>query len=321
MQKTIQNWLGQWLRQRFGSFGVLLLAVLVATYGGASEASAQPVGGGGGAVAQKGAGPILKAGGGAGRARSGSAGNRSSRRLSMRSTRSPEPARQGGHSVSQHISRRVQQATAPREAQKESRNASPVGAKRLSVYSSGSSASQRRQSLQSLSRRSSQASTSERPRSMSLRTAARRASIDSNRSISSTGSRTTAHDAQRIDSAEKRQAPKQRTTSVSEKPGYPPRSGFAGEPKPAELKPGTRFDRYGSERGRFVSPVNTPFPARGLPDAAKQKPYHQYEVVKPISVRTGSVAPWGNSPGMGTQHLLDRPVSELVKGGYLREVR
>ncbi len=278
-------------------------------------------GGGTTAVAQKSAGPIVKPTSASTRGRSGSATSRSARRLSMRSTRSPEPVRQRGHSVSQHVSRRVQQATAPRESQKESRYGSPAGTQRLSVYASGRSTSQRRQSLQTLSRRSSQASTGDRPRSMSLRTAARRASLDSQRSNSSTGSRTTAHDAQRIDRAEQRQTPKPRTTSVSEKPGYPPRSGFAGEPKPAELKPGTRFDRFGSERGRFVSPVNTPFSARGLPDTAKQKPYHQYEVVKPITVRTGSVAPWGNSPGMGTQHLLDRPVSELIKGGYLREVR
>ena len=268
-------------------------------------------------------GPIVKSNAGGGRARTGSTTSRSSRRLSLRQTRSPEPARQRGASLSRHVSRRVSQAAAPRDVQKENRANSPAGARRLSAYSSGSSRSARRASMQSLSSRASQgsqASQSSRPRSPSLRTAVRRASLDSTRSVRSTGSQTKPRPSERTESAERRHSPK-RSTSVSEKPGYPPRSGFAGEPKSADLKPGTRFDRYGSERGRFVSPVNTPFSARGLPDTAKAKPYHKYEVVKPITVRTGTVAPWGNSPGKGTQHLLDRSIADLVKSGHLREVK
>ena len=63
----------------------------------------------------------------------------------------------------------------------------------------------------------------------------------------------------------------------------------AGNPitKPANLKAGQVIDRFGSNGGRFTSPVDNgeilPFNTRGLPYPEGYQAYHQYEVVKDIT--------------------------------------
>ena len=63
----------------------------------------------------------------------------------------------------------------------------------------------------------------------------------------------------------------------------------AGNPitKPANLKAGQVIDRFGSNGGRFTSPVDNgeilPFNTRGLPYPEGYQVYHQYEVVKDIT--------------------------------------
>ena len=76
---------------------------------------------------------------------------------------------------------------------------------------------------------------------------------------------------------------------------WPPKGtdGFvvdsAGNPitKPANLKAGQVIDRFGSNGGRFTSPVDNgeilPFNTRGLPYPEGYQAYHQYEVVKDIT--------------------------------------
>ena len=76
---------------------------------------------------------------------------------------------------------------------------------------------------------------------------------------------------------------------------WPPKGtdGFvvdsAGNPitKPANLKAGQVIDRFGSNGGRFASPVDNgeilPFNTRGLPYPEGHQVYHQYEVVKDIT--------------------------------------
>ena len=77
---------------------------------------------------------------------------------------------------------------------------------------------------------------------------------------------------------------------------WPPRGtdGFvvdsAGNPitQPANLKAGQVIDRFGSNGGRFASPVDNgeilPFNTRGLPYPEGYQVYHQYEVVKDINL-------------------------------------
>ena len=63
----------------------------------------------------------------------------------------------------------------------------------------------------------------------------------------------------------------------------------AGNPitQPADLKAGQVLDRFGSNGGRFASPVDNgeklPFNRRGLPYPEDYQVYHQYEVVKDIT--------------------------------------
>ncbi|WP_369344762.1 TNT domain-containing protein [Demequina maris] len=83
------------------------------------------------------------------------------------------------------------------------------------------------------------------------------------------------------------------------------------------LQPGTRLDRYGSNRGSFVSPAGTPFENRGLLSSRASDPYSLFTVQKPITVRGGIAAPWMDSPGGGVQYLLPRSVQELLEGGFL----
>ncbi|OLR90975.1 TNT domain-containing protein [Actinokineospora bangkokensis] len=89
---------------------------------------------------------------------------------------------------------------------------------------------------------------------------------------------------------------------------------------PTTLPTGTTIDRFGSPRGDFVSPADTPYPQRGLPPDNLQAGYHQYEVVRPIPVWEGPIAPAMGQPGGGTQYVLPHSVVDLVNAGYLREI-
>lgn len=105
---------------------------------------------------------------------------------------------------------------------------------------------------------------------------------------------------------------------------------------PAVLQPGQQIDRFGPGFGRFASPTDTPFPERGLPpdnlydmrDPSQPgvnpngpaPSYHRYEVIKPIPVWEGPIAPAMGQPGGGVQYYTPRAIIDLVNAGYLREV-
>jgi hypothetical protein len=91
--------------------------------------------------------------------------------------------------------------------------------------------------------------------------------------------------------------------------------------QPNVLQPGHTIDRFGPGFGRFTSPTDTPFPQRGLPPGNLSDGYHQYEVVKPIPVWEGPIAPAMGQPGGGTQYYMPHSVIDLVNAGYLREVK
>lgn len=101
---------------------------------------------------------------------------------------------------------------------------------------------------------------------------------------------------------------------------WPPNRGFKKPPEKIILQPGTRVDRYGYEGGTFVSPEGTPYSHRSLAPGTERKPYNIYEVLKPVEVESGEIAPWFGSPGGGIQYVFNRPIIELIEAGILKRV-
>ena len=101
---------------------------------------------------------------------------------------------------------------------------------------------------------------------------------------------------------------------------WPPNRGYTKPPERIILQPGTKVDRYGLESGTFVSPEGTPYSQRSLLPGTEQKPYNIYEVVKPVEVNSGEIAPWFGEPGGGIQYEFSQPISELIKAGILKRV-
>jgi len=101
---------------------------------------------------------------------------------------------------------------------------------------------------------------------------------------------------------------------------WPPNQGFDGEPVVETLKPCTLIDRYGPLRGRFTAPKGTSIPQRSLAPGTVEEGYHLLEVVKPLRVRAGKIAPWFDQPGGGIQYRLERSVPDLIREGFLKIV-
>lgn len=99
---------------------------------------------------------------------------------------------------------------------------------------------------------------------------------------------------------------------------WPPNRGLDEESVIETLKPGTRIDRYGFEGGTFVSPEGIPYPSRALAPGTEKKPYNVYEVIKPIEVQAGKIAPWLGEPGGGIQYELSLYVKKLIEDGFIR---
>ena len=87
------------------------------------------------------------------------------------------------------------------------------------------------------------------------------------------------------------------------------------------LQPGTRIDRYGSDFGSFTSPEGIPYEMRAVAPGTDLKPYSVFEVVEPINVKAGEIAPWFDEPGGGIQYLLPDTVDELLDAGILRRIK
>jgi hypothetical protein len=102
---------------------------------------------------------------------------------------------------------------------------------------------------------------------------------------------------------------------------YPPSSGFEGTPERSTLAEGTQFDRYGYSNGTFGSPVGTSIEQRALPPGSGLKPLTTYEVIKPIDVLEGKVAPWFGEPGGGIQYKFNVPVQRLIREGFIKEIK
>ena len=102
---------------------------------------------------------------------------------------------------------------------------------------------------------------------------------------------------------------------------YPPNRGFASI-RQGTLQPGTIIDRYGPNEGRFAGAPGETISQKGLPGGSDSMGYHRYEVLKPIDAEIGTAAavPEFGASGGGTQYLFGRPIAELIRDGYLREI-
>ena len=110
-------------------------------------------------------------------------------------------------------------------------------------------------------------------------------------------------------------------TSKELAPYWPANRGALGDWHDNYLYAGERIDRYGYPGGTFVAPEGTPYSMRALPPGSDAKPYHIYEVVKPIPVKTSTVAPAFGESGLGQQHELPLSVEKLTRHGILREIK
>jgi len=107
--------------------------------------------------------------------------------------------------------------------------------------------------------------------------------------------------------------------------GDPNIDGFLnGVSNPETLQVGSTIDRYGHPGGAYLSPEGTPYGARALnPGKKETSDYFVYEVLKPIEVSDGEIAPWFGQPGMGIQYYLGsgKSVQQLIDDGFLKVVK
>ncbi|UPG94222.1 hemagglutinin repeat-containing protein [Luteibacter aegosomatissinici] len=105
---------------------------------------------------------------------------------------------------------------------------------------------------------------------------------------------------------------------------WPADLGFAEKPVADTIPVGTRLDRYGDTAGSFLSPVGTPYEQRSLAPATRINPYNEYEVMKPLPVIQGEIAPAFGERGGGVQMLPNFSdkvnVQWLIDNGYLKKV-
>jgi RHS repeat-associated protein len=97
---------------------------------------------------------------------------------------------------------------------------------------------------------------------------------------------------------------------------WPPNNGALGDWDFEYLMPGTEIDRFGSEFGKYFSPVGTPMPMRALPSSNSGN-YHAYRVNKPFHVRSSTIAPAFGKVGLGKQYLSPVSASTLRKKGII----
>lgn len=106
---------------------------------------------------------------------------------------------------------------------------------------------------------------------------------------------------------------------------WPENLGFKGEKIESTLKTGTRLDRVGEPTGSFLAPAGTTYEARALtPGSASAKVYH-YEVIKPLPIIKGEIAPTFGQKGGGIQILPNIGqrvnVQWLIEQGYIKEIK
>ncbi|MBP7451828.1 MAG: TNT domain-containing protein, partial [Ottowia sp.] len=106
---------------------------------------------------------------------------------------------------------------------------------------------------------------------------------------------------------------------------WPESLGFSGAPNPTTLSVGTRLDRVGGPQGSFLAPAGTPWDLRSLAPGSAAERLYRYEVIRPLPVIQGEIAPAFGYPGGGTQMLPNfgsrANVQWLLENGYIKELR
>jgi RHS repeat-associated protein len=130
-----------------------------------------------------------------------------------------------------------------------------------------------------------------------------------------------AHDLSKIDKDSKGKF-RDQFGRFAKNPGWPPDRGFfSGKSDSLLLTPGVEIDRFGHPGGTFVSPRGVGFGQRALPGSYRTlQPYHVYEVLMPINVKSGLASPWFKQGGMGVQYELPKSVQDLINNGSLIEI-
>ena len=85
---------------------------------------------------------------------------------------------------------------------------------------------------------------------------------------------------------------------------YPGEFGFVHPPVRTVLEPGTQIDRYGENFGQYLSPAGTPFDHRSIPPSQEADTLTRFEVVRPLPIAEGAIAPWFDQPGGGVQYFI-----------------
>jgi len=106
-------------------------------------------------------------------------------------------------------------------------------------------------------------------------------------------------------------------------------SAFSIESSEDKTSPVTiqlKNESYGAHRGRFAFPKrsdDTMFPFQNRPlrgDETDYVEFYDLVVLKDISVEQGSIIPWFNQPGQGSQIMFSEDIEELIKEGKI-EIR
>ncbi|HCS63382.1 MAG TPA: hypothetical protein DIW64_04475, partial [Cellvibrio sp.] len=105
---------------------------------------------------------------------------------------------------------------------------------------------------------------------------------------------------------------------------WPQNLGFVGNIEKTTLPVGTKIDRYGKTDGAFLSPEGISFEGRALAPGTRAEDYSVYEVIKPLPILKGQVAPAFGEAGGGIQILPNLPskvdVQWLLDNNYLKKV-
>lgn len=118
-------------------------------------------------------------------------------------------------------------------------------------------------------------------------------------------------------------------SSCLKETAVPIESAFSIESSEDNTSPVTihlRNESYGAHRGRFASPKRSdgtmfPFQNRALRgDETDDIAFYDLVVLKDISVEQGSIIPWFNQPGQGSQIMFSEDIEELIKEGKI-EIR
>ena len=100
---------------------------------------------------------------------------------------------------------------------------------------------------------------------------------------------------------------------------WPPDDGFVpGTRRNETLEPGTIMTRIGNEDGGYYfSPRETSLLERSLPPFKTSGEIKSYEVIRPLPVESGLIAPTFGEPGGGTQWITEHDVTWLNDNGYI----